>query len=162
MPQDQSFRERVDRIGALVDLLEAAADPAVRTTAKDLVSTVMELHGVGLERVIEIVSRSGESSPAIVESLTRDPLVGSLLILHGLHPDDLETRVAKALEKVSGVEITALEGGVLHLSVRHGSEDAARHALSAAAPDLEDVVIEAPGGFVPLSALSLGAMGTRP
>jgi hypothetical protein len=124
----------------------------------------MELHGAGMERVLEVISRSGEASSGILESLSRDPLVGSLLILHGLHPVDLETRVQRALEGVPGTEIVALEDGLLRLSVRHGSEAAAREALSAAAPDLTDVVVvdAQRAGFVPLSALSINGAEALP
>jgi len=66
--------------------------------AKELVAGVMELHAAGVERVLEIVSRCGEASRGILESLARDPLVGSLLILHGVHPDNIETRVRRTLE----------------------------------------------------------------
>jgi hypothetical protein len=160
MPQDQAFRERVDRIGGLVQQLEAAADPAVRAAAKELVAAVMELHAAGIERVLEIVSRSGAAAPGILESFNRDALLSSLLILHGLHPEDLEKRVRRALEGVTGAEIVALEGGVLRLTVRHGMEAAAREALYGAAPDLAEIVIEKSGtaDFVPLSALN----GSRP
>ncbi len=160
MAQDQAFRERVDRIGGLVEQLEAAADPAVRTTAKELVAAVMELHAAGFERALEIVSRSGEAAPGIIESFNRDALVGSLLILHGLHPEPVEVRVRRALQGVSGAEIVALEDGILRMTVRHGMEAAAREALYAAAPDLAEIVIEKAGNadFVPLSALN----GNRP
>jgi hypothetical protein len=161
MQKNLTFQQRLERVGLLVDMLEATADPAVRTTAKELVGTVMELHGVGMERVLEIVGRSGEASAGILESLSRDPLIGSLLILHGLHPVDLETRVRRAIEGVAGAEIIALEEGLLRVSVRHGGEAALREALTAAAPDLADVAVvgASNAGFVPLSALCANGAG---
>ncbi len=154
MAQDQGFQQRVDRIGDLVEQLERAADPAVRAASRELVAAVMELHAVGLERVLEIVSRSGAGAAGILESFTRDPLIGSLLILHGAHPDDLETRVRKALEGVHGVTLLSIEGGAVRLAARNGGEAAAREVLAAAAPDLTEIVIEgASAGFVPLETL---------
>ena len=49
---------------------------------------------------MEVVAENGESGQRTIDDLGRDPLVSSLLVLYGLHPLDLETRVAQAVEKV--------------------------------------------------------------
>jgi Fe-S cluster biogenesis protein NfuA len=59
----------------------------------------MALHGAALERIVELAGGVGESGRLFVEELGRDELVGSVLVLYGLHPVDLETRVEDALEK---------------------------------------------------------------
>ena len=153
--QNQGFQQRIERIDELVSSLEGVADPATRAAAKELVAAVMELHGAGLGRIVEVVSRCGQASAGIMESLTRDPLVSSLLILHEHHPVDLETRVRNALERNQGAELISLELGVARVRLGHGG-DAVLEALSAAAPDLADVIVEdAPrAGFVPVSALA--------
>ena len=46
----------------------------------------MELHGAGLERMLEIVRANGDSGQLILDSLGRDDMVSSLLVLYGLHP----------------------------------------------------------------------------
>ena len=46
---------------------------------------------------MEQLAKAGDE---LVGELARDELVGSLLLLYGLHPLDLETRVRQALEKV--------------------------------------------------------------
>ena len=163
MPQDQAFRERIDRIGGLVQHLEAVADPAVKAAATELVAAVMELHETGIDRMLEIVTHSSDTSASVVESFARDPLVGSLLVLHGLHPDSMETRVRKAIEAIPGGQLISLEGGSIRLLVRDGSEAAAREALVAAAPDLVEINIEkSTSGFVPLSALATGRTEVLP
>ena len=100
MSQEKEFQERVRRIGALVGEIEAIADPAVRTSTRQLVQLVMEFHGTGLDRTLEILANGGEPGMAFIEQLGRDPMVGSLLVLYGLHPESLETRVSKAVERL--------------------------------------------------------------
>jgi Fe-S cluster biogenesis protein NfuA len=58
----------------------------------------MEFHGAGLERWLDIIRESGDPGRAIIDRLGRDELVRSLLLLYGLHPVDLRTRVEQALE----------------------------------------------------------------
>ncbi len=93
--KEKDFQERVRRIGALVEEIEGIADPAVRTSTRQLVQLVMEFHGTALDRALEILANGGEPGMAFIEQLGRDPMVGSLLVLYGLHPESLETRVAK-------------------------------------------------------------------
>ena len=62
--------------------------------------------------------------PEALERLVEDELVASLLVLHGLHPKDTETRVVEALDEVrpylgshaGGVELLGVDPeGVVHL-----------------------------------------------
>ena len=54
----------------------------------------------GFERVLDRIASTGPPGLELIDSLAADELVGSLLLLYGLHPQDLETRVREALEKV--------------------------------------------------------------
>ena len=47
MADDRDFREDMQRIGGLVQEIESIADPAVRAATKDLVQSLMDLHGAG-------------------------------------------------------------------------------------------------------------------
>src|SRR4028119_1047027 len=68
----------------------------------------------------------GEGSEKAVEAVAEDELVSHLLLLHGLHPLDLETRVVRALEEVrpylkshgGNVELLGVEGGVARLRMQ--------------------------------------------
>ena len=79
----------------------------------------MELHGAALDRSLEIIVGNGEAGARIIDEMARDSLVGSVLVLHGLHPDDLETRITKSVERLqakllregSQVELLAIEEG---------------------------------------------------
>ena len=100
MAEDKDFRQRVQRIGALVDEIESIADPATRASTRQLVQLIMEFHGTGLDRMLEILADGGETGMGFIEQLGQDSTVSSLLVLYGLHPDALETRVAKAIERL--------------------------------------------------------------
>ena len=172
MRDTKELKQQVGRIDALVQKLESSADPSTRGTALDLVQSLMEFHGAGLERILEIASTTGGDAGAeLVQSLAHDELVSSLLVLYGLHPEDFEARVRRGLDKVrpllrsrgAGLEVIGISGDQVRLKITGpaGSElqDAVREALFETAPDATDVAIE--GGadkargssFVPLSSL---------
>ena len=125
MAEDQDFPERVARIGTLTRTLEKTADPAVRASVKELLQCMMELHGAALNGMLEVVNESGPEGEGIIDFLGRDPLIGSVLILHGLHPVDTAGRVAQAMEQLAPtfrkhdveVELTRVEGSVVHLRI---------------------------------------------
>ncbi len=86
-----------DRIERRLDELRAVADPRIYERAEELLRLVTELYGAGLARVVDLV---GEASPAALSRLVDDELIASLLVVHGLHPDDLTSRVEGALAHV--------------------------------------------------------------
>jgi Fe-S cluster biogenesis protein NfuA len=177
MPDDKDFQTKVQRIGELVRELETITDPESRASAKALVQLLLELHSVGLERVLEIVAAGGDQGQLTIDDLGRDPLVSSLLVLYGLHPLDLESRVIQAVEKVQPrirkgggeLELRGFEGNVvrLHLQVTGHScgstgktlKSMVEEALYEAAPDMNALLIEGldeesgSAGFVPLGKL---------
>lgn len=156
--QDRSFQQRIGRIETLVQELEAVSDPAVKSIAKELVAAVMELNSAGFERVLAVAARAGEAGSRLIDVLVREEAVSGLLILYGLHPQDLRTRIEGALRNFPGVKVVSLDEGraVLRMETHERSESVLRQALAAAAPDLIDLVIEggAQNSFVPLEALS--------
>lgn len=176
MPDDKDFQQRVRRIGDLVRELESIADPAARTAAKSLLQSLMDLHGAGLERILEIVFNSGEVGVQLVDDLGREPLVSSLLVLYGLHPLDIETRVRGKLEQIRsklfkmGAEASLISVNANDIRVRihiegHACGSTAKSvqatvedAIYEAAPDLTSLVIEGleeptPSGFVAITQL---------
>ena len=177
MAEDRDFREDMQRIGGLVQEIDSIADPAVRSATKDLVQSLMDLHGAALEKALEIVAEAGEPGMNIIDRMGRDALVSSVLILYGLHPEDLETRVMKAVDKIrpslrkQGCEIELVEVnlGVIRLRVETGSHTCGstgktgqatlEAAMYDAAPDMASLVIhgleEKPSsGFVAFNTLT--------
>jgi Fe-S cluster biogenesis protein NfuA len=143
------------RVEELLGQLRAAGDPATAEVAEEIVRLVVELYGAGLERTVEL------AGPEVLERLVEDELVASLLVLHGLHPKDTETRVVEALDQVrpylgshaGGVELLGVDpGGVVHLRLE-GSCDgcpsstmtvrlAIERAIEEAAPEVTAVEVE--------------------
>jgi Fe-S cluster biogenesis protein NfuA/nitrite reductase/ring-hydroxylating ferredoxin subunit len=106
-----------------------------------------------------VVAQGAEGERAF-KAFAEDELVSHLLLLHGLHPLDVETRVVRALEEVrpylqshgGNVELLGIEGGVARVRME-GSCDgcpssavtlklAIEEAVLKAAPDLEGIEAE--------------------
>lgn len=79
------------RVEEVLDRLAATGDRAACAAAEELVRVLMDFYGAGLARIVEKV---GEGPLKVVYD---DALVASLLSLHGLHPEDVHTRIARAL-----------------------------------------------------------------
>jgi Fe-S cluster biogenesis protein NfuA/nitrite reductase/ring-hydroxylating ferredoxin subunit len=88
-----------DRIEALLEAASTGGRVA-RERAEELVRLVVDLYGAGLERLLEIVHEAGRLDDDLLDRLVADDLVASLLAVHGLHPDDVAARVARALDGV--------------------------------------------------------------
>ena len=124
MATKQNLRAVGDRIEQLLEELRAAADPRIYGQAEELLSLVTDLYGGGLARIVEIAQQSDDK---FLRQMLDDELVGSLLLVHGLSPDDLTTRVERALEKVrpmlaghnGNVELLDVdaEAGAVHLKL---------------------------------------------
>lgn len=124
--EDDGFKLRMERVETLIGEAERFSDSAARGVARDLVAALIELHGAGLARILEIVGRSGRDGSATLSAFASDGLVASLMMLHELHPIDLETRVQTALEGVrpalkghgGGVELLGIEEGIVRLRLQ--------------------------------------------
>jgi Fe-S cluster biogenesis protein NfuA len=154
--------ERVRRIEDLVRRLDLIPDHESRDTARALMEAILELHGAGLERMMEIVFDTGDSGKAAIRRFAGDGLVASLLVLHGLHPDDIETRVQHALGKMHGnAELMGVFEGVVRVRLTGsgcGLKESVEAAVREAVPDAAEILIEdsAPSnGFVPLTSLGM-------
>jgi Fe-S cluster biogenesis protein NfuA/nitrite reductase/ring-hydroxylating ferredoxin subunit len=147
----------------------------------EIVQELMDLHGAGLERMLELIHESNEGGQPMIDRLAADPAVSGLLLLHDLHPVPLEERVMEALASVrpylgthgGNVELLGLShDGVAHLRLEgscHGCASSAvtlklaiEQALNEAAPDLSGIDVEGvvenkpramPAGFIPLQAV---------
>jgi Fe-S cluster biogenesis protein NfuA len=180
MPAQPEFQKRLQSIEVLLGEIESVADPNLRTNVRHLVQLVMDLHGAGLERIVDRIQNVGDGGETILEKLGRDELVSSLLVLHGLHPLDFDARVAGALDKVrprlrsqdGEVELLSTQGGEVRLRLQangHGCGSTAQtfkemveNAVYQAAPDVTSLVIEGATdkqGFVPLEMLQGRALG---
>jgi Fe-S cluster biogenesis protein NfuA len=160
MSEENAFQRLSQRIEGLIARIEAAPDTSVRADALELTRSLMELHGVALDRLMEIVARSGDSGYALMDDFAGDDLAAGLLLLYGLHPHDLETRVMKALDETrpylrshgGDVELLGVTDGTVRLrlagSCRSCSSStvtlklAIERAIYDAAPDVTEIITE--------------------
>jgi hypothetical protein len=172
----KQFQQKVQQIGQRVQELEAIGDPAVRAAAKDLVQLLMEMHGSGLERMLEIIFQSGDAGARTIDELGEDPMVSGLLVLYGLHPEDLQTRVERRLAQIRSrlfkmgaeAELMAVEGSDVRVRVKlegHACGSTSQNvkvlveaAVYEAAPDLTSLVMDgleepSASGFVAIGSL---------
>ncbi|MFD9389340.1 hypothetical protein ACFWBB_00940 [Streptomyces sp. NPDC060000] len=142
------------RVEEVLDRLAASADPAATAAAEELVRTLMDFYGSGLARVLHLLS-AAPGDP--VAALLGDELVASLLVLHDLHPEDRDTRIARALDSVRehALDVVDFEeaSGALTLRAREESGgcgcgsgasalEAARAALACFAPEVRAVDVQ--------------------
>jgi Fe-S cluster biogenesis protein NfuA len=181
MPPDKELQKRIHRIGEIVEQLEATADPNARAMAKELLESLMALHGAALEKILNITHDAGETGESLIRRFGGDQLVSSLLLLYGLHPQDLRTRVTTALGKSRGfldslsakAELVSIheDGAVtlrLHLKPGGCGSTAAtvkstlESAIQDAAPDAASIQVQeadngAPrSGFISVAQLANG------
>jgi Fe-S cluster biogenesis protein NfuA/nitrite reductase/ring-hydroxylating ferredoxin subunit len=179
MPAQNNAQNQLQSIEALLQRIEKANDPAMSAMAKDLVQRLMQFHGESIERMLEIIHQDAPGKSTIIDTLGQDPLVCSLLLLYGLHPDGLEARVQQALEKTRpylkshGGNVSLIgvdDAGAVTLRLEgscHGCASssatlklAVEEAIYEAAPDVTAIhvegAVEEPSrsiAFVPLSQL---------
>jgi len=161
--------ELLDRVQDLTTQVDELADVRARTLAQELLAAVIAMYGDGLQRIMEVITDSRETGATILDELSQDGVVASLLLIHDLYPVSLQERVIAALDTVrpymeshgGNVELVGLEDGVARL-VLQGScngcaasratlELAIKQALDEHAPDLAGLevegVTEEPPGF---------------
>ena len=122
MTATANMRTVGERIESLLEELRASSDRHAQERVEEVVRLLMEFYGAGLERALEIVYADGRGDETM-ERLGDDELVSSLLVLHGLHPLDVEVRVQRALDHVrpylgshgGGVTIDGIDGDVVRI-----------------------------------------------
>jgi Fe-S cluster biogenesis protein NfuA len=148
----REFQSRLERLDALLREMEHGADPAMQTRTREIVQALLDLHGVGLERLLGHITEAGEGGSAILDACAGDEMVAGLLLLHGLHPLDLEARLHQALEVVRPL-LHSHGGNVTLLGVRDGvvrlRMDSSCHSCPSSAVAMQQTVEEAIYGKAP-------------
>ncbi len=176
-PAAQDWLTAGERIETLISA-GATGGAAGRERAEELVRLVADLYGAGLERLLTLFHERGHLDAATLDALAKDDLVASLLLVHGLHPYDVATRVQGALKNVRpylgshGGDVELLEitdEGVVHLRLL-GSCDgcpsssvtlklAVEGAIESAAPEVTAITVDDTAsqeqalGVIPVSSL---------
>jgi len=165
------------RVEELLGALRSGAVRDVAPAAEELVRLLVGLYGDGLGHIVAALRDQGEPGVAMLHQLAEDPLVESLLLLHDLHPLDVDARIQRALDRVrpylgshaGGVEYLGVRDGVALLRLEgscHGCPSstvtvqlAIEGAVADAAPEVTKVVVE---GMTAPPAPALLQIGRRP
>jgi Fe-S cluster biogenesis protein NfuA/nitrite reductase/ring-hydroxylating ferredoxin subunit len=157
----------VSRVEELTARLETIDDPTARECADELAGALMALYGEGLERIMQALDEEGDAVARLRERLVGDGVVASLMLIHGLYPVDLETRVREALDSVrpymeshgGDVELLGVADGVARLRLEGHCrgcaasastlELAIKQAIEEAAPDLLGLEVDGVGDSHP-------------
>ena len=67
MRADAEFQHQLGRLEGLIEALEKVADPAVQTQARELTRTLLDLHTVGLTKIVQAVAQAGEVGRALLD-----------------------------------------------------------------------------------------------
>jgi Fe-S cluster biogenesis protein NfuA len=174
MPEPQNLRATGERIEQALEELHSTADPRTINLAEELLRLVSELYGAGFARAV-VLAR--EHAPGLIAAFVEDDLVSSLLLVQGLHPDSLESRVEAALVSVrpflaqhgGDVELLGIDDELGAVKLRLlGSCDgcpssastlagAVEVAIVEAAPEITRIVVEEPTPPAVSVPISLGA-----
>ena len=167
------------RVEELLGVLASEGGEATARAAEELVRLLLGLYGDGLSHIMAALRAEGPAGAAILDRLLEDPLVESLVLLHDLHPLDVDQRIQRALDQVRPY-LGSHAGGVTYLGVTQegvaqlrleGSCDgcpsstvtvqlAIKGAIEDAAPEVTEVVVE--GVTAPPAQPALLQIGQRP
>jgi hypothetical protein len=169
---NSEFQAHTERIERSLERVNALGDNSSRGAALELMQSLMDLHGAGLARVVELLSGSGESGRQAVARIADDPLICGLLVLYGVHPLGMEERVQRAIETLqpqlqklgTTLVLTSADASVIRLKVHKSRPDersvatirnTVEQAIREAAPEASEIVIDGmpPAGFVPLDRI---------
>jgi len=155
-PDAAGLAEEFARIEELLQRIEQAPEGTVRGQSRALLQSVLRIHAAGLSAMLEILSARPEGSKAVLEAFAQHEVVSQLLLLHGLHPLDLGTRVRNVMDREraiferSGVkaELVSVADGAVRIRLEGSAEgvEGMRRALEARlvaeAPDAVSIDIE--------------------
>jgi Fe-S cluster biogenesis protein NfuA len=176
MIEEQQVRKQAQEIERLIREFETIKDPDLREKVVTLVQSLMAFHAAGIERLMKMIRDHGPASLSMLDDLANDNLVGSLLLLYGVHPLSMEVRVEQAIDRLrtnailngGKVEILGISDGIVRLRVQNQKNcqsskqvlrTAVEEALYEAAPDVSEIQFvdeaqkEPPVSFVPLISL---------
>jgi Fe-S cluster biogenesis protein NfuA len=148
----QDFRRRMERLEASIEEFERLPDANLRARVREIVRALLDLHAEGLERILDRVAQIGDVGLAVIDELAQDELINGLLLLHGLHPLDLEARIRQAMDKVrpqlrshgGNVEIVGITATALRLRLEGNC-----HGCPSSAATIKTLIEDAVYQFAP-------------
>jgi len=158
---DRELAQSSVRIDQILGELQGLVSGPAWQRVEELVQEMVALYGAGLSRVLGCASSAANDPANLQQSLCADPLVASLLLVHGLHPVPLAERVSQALERVrpylgshaGGIELAGVSAdGVVRVKMLGSCrgcpssaatmEHTVRQAIEEAAPEVARIEVE--------------------
>jgi Fe-S cluster biogenesis protein NfuA/nitrite reductase/ring-hydroxylating ferredoxin subunit len=169
---DAQWRTAGERIQVLLDA-SSSGGAVARERAEQLVREVTDLYGAVLERMMAVALAA---DPDLADQFAADDLIASLLLVHGLHPHDVERRVSDALDSVrpylgshgGDVSLLGVDDDVVRLQFQGSCKScpsssvtlelAVEDAVRAAAPEISSIEVVAAdedpsSGVIPAESL---------
>ena len=158
-PQPQLLQQG-RKLQQLVEQAGELRDPVARALMHECLQALLSYYGEGLARALQVVQGCGPAGEHVYAQLVEDPAVRGLLLIHGLHPVDLPTRLNQAIAKVrpymeshgGNVQLLSLENDFARFRLQGACktcpsssitmELALRRAIEEACPDLMGFEVE--------------------
>jgi hypothetical protein len=175
MIDDDRLRAESAEIEHLLSEIQSLVTEPAWQRIERAIGRIVRLYGAGLAHALDHARRAGVE-PVFDDLLAADDLLGSLLVLHGLHPLSLEERVRRALNVVrtelgiaeAELELVAIDGVRVELRAASAlgggamasrvAEGAIRRVIESVAPEVTTVEI---AGMSPPRDPSLVQLRTR-
>lgn len=165
IPVDDVRRGAATVEGIIDELLDDPGPVAERSM--EMLTVVVDLHEAGLAQLTGAIDPDLRPPRTVLDAMTHDDLIASLLLIHGLHPEPASDRLERVLADltaksgvVATVELVALTDEGVHLRVDAANpSDAYRlrltveRTLDERLPDLVPVLID--GGEEPVQPSSV-------
>ena len=153
---EEQVRDQVVRVEAQLSALSSRQGPVSGAQALESVEALVALYGECLGRMLRCVEQSGHHE--LAESFAGDELISHMLLVHDLHPVDVEARVESALEEVrqafgaggGAIELLGVTGASARVrfevegcrSTVTRLRQAVEEAVAQAAPEIQNVEAE--------------------
>ena len=127
------FGDGMNRLEGLIAEVERSCPEDSLPLVRELVRLLLNVHEGGLRELLQALgeARPGEGEE-LVRAVVRRPVVASLLLMHGLHPDALGERVERAVREANDAapgqavaELSRIDGAEVFVQIRGKAAPAA-------------------------------------
>lgn len=154
--EGEEVRAIAERLGELLEALEARAEPAVVAVVAEIVDGLQKVHAEGLRRLVELLARDRGH----LERALDDPVISNLLVLYDLVVVDERSRAQEALEAIrplarshgGEIQLVGVQDGVVQVRL-HGACHGCPSSTATLRQGIERSLAEKLPGFVRLEVL---------
>ena len=135
----RTLNEQSQRMQKLVEQVDLLPDSPSKELIRECIAEILTFYGNGLERIMTVlINESNVTATKILNNLLEDSFINGLLIIHDLHPFDLNTRLNLALEKVrpyieshgGQLELLSLQNGIAKIKLSGSCKSCASSSVT--------------------------------